>query len=864
MKHKHIDINRYVSLKRVIGLITAILLLITGAGICQTSSAQAATAKSATGTVRNVKSIRPKALAAAATCINPMDAATPSGSDGGFTIKTTGDASFGNSELEGSMAIGGKVAFTKSDGSYAIFQSSAGNGNYTVPTIDGDNTRVLLNGFAGLDDTNSFNETTKNPVQVETGHNDNGQNAVAKLVNTASNYSFMTAYGTGTTYSVTGGTNQSPQLQSEGSAWDGKTGNPSMQAKGDFTGYFPNDHSSLVTSSSIAWKTPTVSGTSGQQNITLDSTGWNQLDYSQIAGIQKFSLGRTDSTVAYTKSPLIIHVSQKDIDADGNITLPSYLNGGSDDPDQVSSILWDFTGVTGTVNILGGDGVDVRGSILAPSADIVFPATPASLYEGQVIAKTFRDYAQGKEIHTNLFGGRSCSVAAATGGFSVRKALSGVDASAFPEGTVFSVTASWTQDGAQKSQDFQLKPDGTVVAGPQDLPVGTVVSFSEAKAPSADGYTFQNVKFSPESVTIGDGTDPVVTATNTYSKNVGGFQIRKVLKDAAGLVSSDAVFKVDYYLNGSQTPAGTLSVKAGQTVAGPQDLAQGTKVSFKEQAPSAVDGGTWAPASIDPGSIVIGDGTDPVVTVTNELAQNVGGFQIRKVLKDAAGLVSSDAVFKVDYYLNGSQTPAGTLSVKAGQTVAGPQDLAQGTKVSFKEQAPSAVDGGTWAPASIDPGSIVIGDGTDPVVTVTNELAQNVGGFQIRKALSGIDASNFPAGTVFTVTASWSQNGTQQSQDFQLKPDGTIVSGPQNLPMGTVVSFSESKVPSVDGYGFSNTSFSSQKITIGDGTNPVITVTNTYTKNLAATGTAVLGVLGASLVALLAGTAFTILRRRNK
>ncbi|MCI1832508.1 MAG: DUF5979 domain-containing protein, partial [Bifidobacterium sp.] len=560
MKHKHIDINRYVSLKRVIGLITAILLLITGAGICQTSSAQAATAKSATGTVRNVKSIRPKALAAAATCINPMDAATPSGSDGGFTIKTTGDASFGNSELEGSMAIGGKVAFTKSDGSYAIFQSSAGNGNYTVPTIDGDNTRVLLNGFAGLDDTNSFNETTKNPVQVETGHNDNGQNAVAKLVNTASNYSFMTAYGTGTTYSVTGGTNQSPQLQSEGSAWDGKTGNPSMQAKGDFTGYFPNDHSSLVTSSSIAWKTPTVSGTSGQQNITLDSTGWNQLDYSQIAGIQKFSLGRTDSTVAYTKSPLIIHVSQKDIDADGNITLPSYLNGGSDDPDQVSSILWDFTGVTGTVNILGGDGVDVRGSILAPSADIVFPATPASLYEGQVIAKTFRDYAQGKEIHTNLFGGRSCSVAAATGGFSVRKALSGVDASAFPEGTVFSVTASWTQDGAQKSQDFQLKPDGTVVAGPQDLPVGTVVSFSEAKAPSADGYTFQNVKFSPESVTIGDGTDPVVTATNTYSKNVGGFQIRKVLKDAAGLVSSDAVFKVDYYLNGSQTPAGTLSV----------------------------------------------------------------------------------------------------------------------------------------------------------------------------------------------------------------------------------------------------------------------------------------------------------------
>jgi hypothetical protein len=79
------------------------------------------------------------------------------------------------------------------------------------------------------------------------------------------------------------------------------------------------------------------------------------------------------------------------------------------------------------------------------------------------------------------------------------------------------VTASWTQEGRTTSQDFELSPDGTAVEGPQDLPAGTVVSFSESAAPEAGGLAFVGAAFAPETVTIAEGEDIAVVVTNTYS-----------------------------------------------------------------------------------------------------------------------------------------------------------------------------------------------------------------------------------------------------------------------------------------------------------------------------------------------------------
>ena len=56
-----------------------------------------------------------------------------------------------------------------------------------------------------------------------------------------------------------------------------------------------------------------------------------------------------------------------------------------------------------------------------------------------------------------------------------------------------------------KSHVFTLSPDGSAVAGPQDLPVGTAVSFSEAQPAETDRYTFMGAEFTPENVAIAAG-----------------------------------------------------------------------------------------------------------------------------------------------------------------------------------------------------------------------------------------------------------------------------------------------------------------------------------------------------------------------
>ena len=79
---------------------------------------------------------------------NPMGAATPVGSENGYTIFVTEDAIFANSELEGSMAVGGKATFggpSAPSPQYPIYHNTgAGNSDYGLPTIDGENNRVLL------------------------------------------------------------------------------------------------------------------------------------------------------------------------------------------------------------------------------------------------------------------------------------------------------------------------------------------------------------------------------------------------------------------------------------------------------------------------------------------------------------------------------------------------------------------------------------------------------------------------------------------------------------------------------------------------------------------------------------------------
>src|SRR5699024_3517615 len=120
------------------------------------------------------------------------------------------------------------------------------------------------------------------------------------------------------------------------------------------------------------------------------------------------------------------------------------------------------------------------------------------------------------------------------GGFDLVKVLDGVDAGDFQVDRVFWGDAAWEVDGEAVVEEFALLLDGSVVAGAQDMPVGTVVSFDEIDVPDLDGFTFTGAEFSSESLEISAGESQEVTVTNTYvgdepSVEVGGFDLVKVL-----------------------------------------------------------------------------------------------------------------------------------------------------------------------------------------------------------------------------------------------------------------------------------------------------------------------------------------------
>src|SRR5690625_2588040 len=203
---------------------------------------------------------------------------------------------------------------------------------------------------------------------------------------------------------------------------------------------------------------------------------------------------------------------------------------------------------------------------------------------------------------TNTYVGDEPSVE--VGGFDLVKVLDGVDAGDFPGDTVFTVVASWEVDGEAIEEEFALPVDGSVVAGPQDLPVGTVVSFDEIDVPDLDGFTFTGAEFSSESLEISADESQEVTVTNTYvgddpAVEVGGFDLVKVLDGVdAGDFPGDTVFTVvaSWEIDGEVVEEEFALPVDGSVVAGPQDLPVGTVVSFDEIDVPDLDGYTFTGA----------------------------------------------------------------------------------------------------------------------------------------------------------------------------------------------------------------------------------------------------------------------------
>lgn len=108
------------------------------------------------------------------------------------------------------------------------------------------------------------------------------------------------------------------------------------------------------------------------------------------------------------------------------------------------------------------------------------------------------------------------------GGFTVAKAVDGSGASRVPDGTAFTVRYTYALDGVEVSGTLSVTADGAPVAGPQDIPVGTVVRISEVQPPDVPGIAWGDPRIEVDGVltdrlTIDAEETAAVTVTNTAS-----------------------------------------------------------------------------------------------------------------------------------------------------------------------------------------------------------------------------------------------------------------------------------------------------------------------------------------------------------
>ncbi|QJW35433.1 DUF5979 domain-containing protein [Cellulosimicrobium protaetiae] len=527
--------------------------------------------------------------------------------------------------------------------------------------------------------------------------------------------------------------------------------------------------------------------------------------------------------------------------------------------------------LSGTLTLLA-DGTVVNGPQDLPVGTVVTFAEQTPLPEVPNVVWGTPTYAPGTELTVTENGGTPVAVTvtntatSVVGGFTVQKALAGNAAGAVPPGTEFQV--DWTAvlpEGVTYEGDLSgsltVLADGTVVDGPADLPVGTVVTFTEqTPLPDVPNVVWGSPAFAPGAeVTIVEGATGVeLTVTNTATSVVGGFTLQKaVTGNAAGLVPGDTAFSVTWV---ATLPAGvtydgfltgTLTILAdGTVVDGAQDLPVGTTVTFTEATPPALDGVTWGAVSVDPATLTVTEngGAPSAVTVTNTANAVTGSFGVAKALAgDAAGVVPDDTAFLVDWTatippgVDYDGDTSGTLSVLADGTVAdGPADLPVGTVVTFAEQTPlPEVENVVWGPPELSPESVTIAEGDEPVVvTVTNTATSVVGGFSLAKSVGGDAAGIVPDDTAFLVdwTATLPDGVTYDgtpSGTLTVLADGTAVDGPQDLPVGTVVTFAEqTPLPEVENVVWGTPTYApgaELTITENDGQPVAVTVTNTAT-----------------------------------
>lgn len=439
----------------------------------------------AVGLLAGAGLVVPATSAAAADAVNPFDLA------GGFSVYAREDARLDNHETEGSVAVGGELAVRAEGGMYPIVHHVAGTADYTIPTVDGDPTRLLVGSYAT---TSGLTQITNAGVPADSGDELEGY---LKVV--GDDPAFGT-YQRGDWVRYRTEVDEAPSIDATNQKWpDGAatvaTERDSVAAYVEAGATEPAEVRQCLADlvPSGAAHVLTVAEDAGDRVVlsALEPGRPNVVDYAAIA--DAYTVQFADGALPSADTPLVVSVPAGTTDLRGSVF-------GAEGA-AARYVLWDLSQLDGPVT-LGTGGTRLDGSVYAPTADLTVEAAPL---DGQVVARNLT--LLGGEAHAYLFAGSiPCATepVVETGSLTVTKRVAGDAASTVPAGTTF--TVAYDADGTTGELTVPVGGSATV----DDLPLGTEVVLSEPGFPAVDGVEWGEPAWQVDGAAVEPGDDGTV------------------------------------------------------------------------------------------------------------------------------------------------------------------------------------------------------------------------------------------------------------------------------------------------------------------------------------------------------------------
>ena len=408
-------------------------------------------------------------------------------------------------------------------------------------------------------------------------------------------------------------------------------------------------------------------------------------------------------------------------------------------------------------------------------------------------------------------------------------------------------------DGAVKANtdtELTVNTDGTLVDGAA-FPRGTECKVTrEANADIADyGIAATGLN---TAVTIAEGkaASNIAAVTNTYTKQAGTFQVKKVVADPKP-ADAPASVKLFYQCNADSVDGAIkantdteLSVNTDGTVTDGAAFPRGSECKVTREADESVAGYGVASTGLN-ATVTLAEGkvAGNIATVTNTYTRKTGTFQAKKVVADPKP-ANTPASVKLFYQCNADSVDgavkANTDTELTANTDGTPVDGASfpvGTECKVTREADEAVVDHTVKTAGLNT-AVTLKEGkvADNIATVTNTYTKQAGTFQVKKVIADPKPANAPQSVklFYQCNADSVDGAIKANTDTELtaNTDGTPVDGAV-FPVGTECKVTREADADIAGHVL-KTDGVNTAVTLKEGkvADNIATVTNTYTQKI--------------------------------